>query len=68
MVMIAANEHTLRERFVHRNAAKRHSLIFFLFVSYDRPCRIGMFLGPGNNRRQPAPCFSNERGELPVLV
>jgi hypothetical protein len=49
--MIAASERMLTERFVHRNAAKRNSLIFFLFLPYDCPCCIGMFLASGNNRR-----------------
>jgi hypothetical protein len=49
--MIAAIERMLPGRFVHRNAAKRHSLISFLFLPYDCPCRIGMFLSSGNNRR-----------------
>lgn len=48
--MIAASERTLPERLVHRNAAKRHSPIFFLVLSYDCPCRIGLFLSSGNNR------------------
>jgi hypothetical protein len=47
--MIAASERTLPERFVQRNAAKRDSLNFLLSVSYDRPCRIGMFLSLSNN-------------------
>jgi hypothetical protein len=49
--MVAASERTLPERFVHRNAAKRHSLIFFLFVLYDCPCRIGVLLTFSNNRK-----------------
>jgi hypothetical protein len=49
--MIAEIEHMLPERFVHINAAKRRSLILFLFLRYDCPRRIGMFLSSGNNRR-----------------
>jgi hypothetical protein len=50
-VMIAASERTLTERIMHRNAAQRHSPIFFLFVPYDCPCRIGMFLSSSNNHK-----------------
>lgn len=55
--MIAASRHALPERFVHSNAAMRHSLNFFIFVQYDRPCRIGMVLLSSNNGKQPCLVF-----------
>jgi len=69
LVMIAEIERMLPERFVHRNAAKRHSLIFFLFVvimigraasaCFSRPAATA-------GLSSPASCFINHRGRAPV--
>jgi len=51
LVMIAASERTLPGRFMRLNAPKTRSPIFVLFVSYEWPCRIGMFLSFSKNRK-----------------